>query len=212
MKSNKLLQSLIAVCLLLSTSIVNATNDDLAKAWDAFKKNDRDAALNGFKAAAADPTTKEEGYLGLSLLYWEQSKSQEAFSNFMNFYKASANPYPYVYALWTTECLFSDYGKKSKEQLALLNTIIADPRANSTIKAMAQSMLGYHYESIGDFKKGLAEFGKLGTIANWQVVGTFENISASGFNKDFQVVQNPRSDAEFKNKVDAKVSWFDVKD
>lgn len=203
---------MIAVCLLLSTTIVNATNDDLAKAWDAFKKNDRDAALNGFKAAAADPATKEEGYLGLSLLYWEQSKSQEAFNNFMNFYKASANPYPYVYALWTTECLFSDYGKKSKEQLALLNTIIADPRANSTIKAMAQSMLGYHYESIGDFKKGLAEFDKLGTIANWQVVGTFENISASGFNKDFQVVQNPKSDAEFKNKVDAKVSWFDVKD
>jgi hypothetical protein len=206
------LQSMLVIAFLFTTSVTKANKDDLAKAWESFKKNDRDAAINGFKACIADPSTKEEAYLGLCLSYWEQAKTPEAFENFMNFYKASSNPYPYVYALWTTDCLFSNYGKKSKEQLALLNTIIADPRANSTIKGMAQSMVGYHYESIGDFKKALVEFNKLGTINNWQVVGTFENISGSGFNKDFQVLQNPKSDAEFKNSVDAKVNWFEVKD
>jgi len=208
----KTLLLLLAFFTLLSTNTILANKDDLKKGWDAFKENDREKAINYFRGAAIDADTKAEANLGLAMTYRGMGKPDEGFKCMMNFYKSSPNPYPYMYALWASAPLFDGYGKQTKEQIALLNSIIADSRANSLIKAMAHATLGYHYSAIGDFKKANAEYTHLGSINNWQVTGTFDNISASGYNKDFKVLENPKADAQFENKVGAKVSWFEVKD
>lgn len=208
----KLLLMLVSAFSLILNQTSWANNDDLKKGWDAFKENDREKAINYFKTAAADADTKAEANLALAIVYRGMDKRQEGYKSFMEFYKSSPNPYPYMYALWTSNSLFDGYGKKTKEEITLLNAILADTKANSLIKAMAHSMLGYHYNSIGDFKKAADEFAKLGSINNWQVTGTFDNISANGFNKDFKVLDNPKADAKFENKVGATVSWFEVKD
>ena len=202
---------LIVISQVTIINIAKAGDGNVAKGWDAFKNNRLDEAVGFFKSAIKNNEAKDEANLGLSLTYWMQSKDEEAFKNFMEFFKTSPNPYPYAYALWTSSCVFDGYGKKSKEQLQLINTIINDKKANGTIKAMAQSMLAYHYENIGDFKKANEEFDKLGTIDNWQIVGTFENISASGFNKDFKALTNPKPDYKFKLKTGAEINWINVK-
>ncbi len=208
----KLFLFTITLVLLFNSKISVANNDDLKKGWEAFMTNDRDKAINLFKEAANDADTKDEANLALAIVYRGMGKREEGFKCMMNFYKSSPNPYPYFYALWSSSSLFDGYGKKSKEELALLNSILLDKRANSLMKAMVHSMIGYHYSAIGDFKKANMEFALLGTINNWQITGTFDNISASGFNKDFKVLENPKPDAEFENKVGAKVSWFEIKD
>ncbi len=208
----KLFLLLVTVSMLLSSNISVANNDNMKKGWEAFMANDREKAINYFKDAANDADTKDDANLALAMAYRAMSKREEGFKAMMNFYKSSPNPYPYFYALWSSSSLFDGYGKKSKEELALLNSILLDKRANSLIKAQVHSMIGYHYSAIGDFKKANAEFALLGSINNWQVTGTFDNISASGFNKDFKVLENPKSDAQFENKVGAKVSWFEIKD
>jgi hypothetical protein len=73
---------------------------------------------------------------------------------------------------------------------------------------MANSLLAKHYEAQGNFKEAAVNYEKLGTINDWQIVGTFDNTSGSGFNKDFGVLANPKEDAVFKNKVNADVKWF----
>ena len=50
--------------------------------------------------------------------------------------------------------------------------------------------------------------GRMGAINKWQVLGTFDNTSGSGFSKDWGVVGKPLSSDVFKNKVDAEVKWY----
>lgn len=45
-------------------------------------------------------------------------------------------------------------------------------------------------------------------IDKWQFVGEFDNISGSGFEKDYGPLSNPSANAQFDNKIGAKVKWF----
>jgi len=45
---------------------------------------------------------------------------------------------------------------------------------------------------------------------DWQIVGDFENISASGYDKNYGPLDHPEPEAVFKNKIAADVHWFDL--
>jgi tetratricopeptide (TPR) repeat protein len=198
-----------ALVFFISISLTaSASKETLKQGWDAFNGNKRAEAKDFFKQAANDADTKAEANLALSLVYWSEDKTKEAFSAFEAFYGASANPYPYLYALWTSPVLFENYDKKEDNQLKFLKKLEGDNKANGTIKAMVHSMLGKHYEAVGDFKKSEDEYSQTGTIENWQVLGTFDNTSGSGFNKDYGALSKPEANSTFKNKVDADVKWF----
>lgn len=201
--------SLLFFTLLLLVFNASASQETLKQGWDAFNANKRKEANELFTKAAKDADTKAEANLALALLWAGDDKTDKAFTYFNEFYNASSDPYPYVYALWTSSAAFNGYGKKNEAQLKLVRTILTDPKANGTIKAMAHSILGKHYEAIGDFKKMEEELSQIGSIERWKVVGTFDNTSASGFNKDFGVLANPKDDAVFKNKVNADVKWYE---
>ena len=51
--------------------------------------------------------------------------------------------------------------KKNEEKVKFLKRLTDESKTNGTIHAMAHSMLGKHYETVGDFKK--AEHDLLGT-------------------------------------------------
>ena len=207
MKKIKLLFLLLLFC----SKTTLASTEDLKKAWEAFAANNRVEAVTLFKLAAKDPTTKSEASLALSIIARDNGNTKEAFSYFMDFYKTSENPYPYAFALWTSSCVNSGYAKKSKEQIAFLKQVAMDPKANQCIQALANSMLGYHFQKSNDFKSGKLFFDKINVVRFCQAVGQFENVSGSGFNKDFGVLENSSSSAVFKSKVGADVKWFNVK-
>lgn len=185
-----------------------ASKETLKQGWDAFNNNKRKEALELFQKAAADNDTKADANLALALFYWSEDKAGEGFKSLQNFYSTSSDPYPYLYALWTSPVGFDGYTFKKDDKLKFLKKLADDNKANGTIKAMVHAMLGKHNESIGDFKKAEEEYQQQGTIDNWQVLGTFDNTSGSGFNKDFGALTNIGPDAVFKNKVNADVKWF----
>ena len=200
--------SLALLMLLTLTITASASKETLKRGWDAFNKNKRKEAVELFKKAAADADTKADANLALTLVYWSEDKTAEGFKAFQNFFNASPNPYPYIYALWNAPVVFNGDEKKKDDRLELLKKITTDSKANGTLQAMAHAMIGKHYESIGDFRKAGEEYAQIGAITNWQILGTFDNTSGSGFNKDFRVLANPEPDAIFKNKVDADINWF----
>lgn len=203
--SRKIMALLFA---LLFFSLSFANKETLKQGWDAFNNNKRKDALALFSKAAADADTKAQANLAMALVWWSEDKQNEAFKAFQDFFSTSDNPYPYLYALWTSPAVFDDYEKKNDAKITFLQQLVNDPKANGTIHAMAHAMLGKHYENIGEFKKADEEFSQIGSIENWQVLGTFDNTSGSGFSKSFGAVENPKPDAVFKNKVDADVRWF----
>ena len=202
---------LLLLVLSLFTKVNLASNADLKKAWEAFAANNRTEAVTLFKQAAQDPESKAEANLALSLISRDNGNSADALNYFMEFYKSSDNPYPYTFALWTTSCVNNNYDKKSKEQVTFLKMLATDPKANQCMQSLANSMLGYHYQKSNDFKSSKEYFGKIDIVQFCQAVGQFENVSGSGFNKDFLVLANPTGTAVFKNKVGADVKWFNVK-
>lgn len=206
MKPLRLLPIFLLIFLIIPAA--RADKETLTKGWEAFNTNQRDQAKSLFEKAALDTDTKAQANLALSLLYWGSDKSKESFAAFSEFMKASDNPYPYLYALWTSPPVFDSYGKKDKSQTDLLKELMTDPKANGTIQAMAHAILGGNYEYAGDFKKMETEYSQIGSIEKWQVLGTFDNTSASGFNKDFGALQKPKTSDTFKNKVGADVTWF----
>ena len=200
--------TLALTMLLVFSQGLLANKETMKQGWDAFNKNKRKEAIEFFQKAANDADTKADANLALTLVWWSEDKTTEGFKAFKNFFEASPNPYPYIYALWNAPVVFNGDEKKKDERLDLLKRLTMDPKANGTIQAMAHAMIGKNYESIGDFRKAREEYDKLGAISKWQILGTFDNTSGSGFNKDFRVIANPEPDAIFKNKVNADVSWF----
>jgi predicted Zn-dependent protease len=195
----------------ISLSSFGKSPETLKKAWDAFNRNQRAEAQTLFQQAANNATTKADANLGLAMLAWSEENNKKAFGFIEKFYEASDNPFPQIYALWSTGVMFNGFsGKKTDYQMKFLQKLLQDKRADGTIRAMIYSAIGSHYENSLKTKEAFAEYAKIGAIENWQVLGTFENTSASGFNKDFGALAHPEATATFKNKVNAEVKWFKV--
>lgn len=202
----------IFIILLLTLFVSKSVySQNLNKQWEDFKSNNILDAIDGFKEAAKSPNLMNEAHLGLAMCYAQNENYDEAFSAFQKFYAVAPDPYPYVYALWTNGIIFDGYGKKNEAKLKFLNTVIADTRANGTIKAMAHYMLAKHYQLSNKVSKSLEEFAKIGNIENWQMLGTFDNISASGYDKNWGALEKSGINEEFVNFAGAKVKWFKVK-
>ncbi|MER2998101.1 DUF3857 domain-containing protein [Pontibacter populi] len=196
---------------LLAPSLAYSQNSaSLDSAWKSFYSNDRQQARELFTKATKDVSTKAEAFLGLSLLATIDKTNSEAFAEYTRFVAANPAHYPYTFALWSTPAVTAGGGKKSQAQLAYLQNLANDTRANGTLRAMAQSITGSHYEAINNQKQAEASYSQIGAITDWQIVGEFENISASGFNKAYGPIKQGGSDAVFTNKAGAKVKWFNL--
>lgn len=186
------------------------SQSDLQQGWDYFNKNNIPKAREYFTKATADNKDKAEAYLVLSLMATVDRTSDEAFKDFEQFYNASDNPYPYLDALWTSDAVMNGFGRKTDEQIAFLQKLLADPKLDGTMKAKVHSMLGDHFEKIQQDKKADEEFSKIQSIEKWQLAGEFENLSGSGFDKDFGPLEYPKSTSGFTNKYKASVNWINL--
>lgn len=196
------------VCFALPVTAGFSQQENIDKGWNEFNKNNRKEAAGYFQQATSDPAA----YLDLCLVNKSNHNNEEAFNDFLLFYKNATNPYPYIYALWSSEFLRGDGSAAlDKPHVDFFEQLRADAKAGATLRAMANAALGSYYESVNDYDKAKTFFKELNVIDQWSITGSFDNLSGSGFDKDFGVLAHPQSDAVFKNDKDADVKWFAVK-
>lgn len=203
------LKVVFVLLMLVSTTIANAQSG-LSKAWQAFFENKRADARALFTDASKQPATAEEALLGLSLLAHVDRSADESFDYFKKFCALSKNPQPYIYALWTTSSVNASYGKKSPAQTAFLRDIIAHKDYDGMLAAMSYSMLGSSFETAKKFDLADKEYKNIGSIDSWSIIGEFENISTSGFDKSYETVDHPEAGYMFTNKHGVKNTWFEI--
>jgi len=192
--------------LLLVSTVVRA--DKLSEGYAAFKANDFKQAYEHFKKAALLPETKAEANLMMALMSTTYKDELTAFSYFMEFYRSSENPDMYLTALFN-HALFNGFRSvKPKEEIIFFTELLNRNDLQPTLKAYLLEAMGKYYESMGDIKKSREYLAQIGAVKEWQIVGDFENISASGFDKEFGPLSQPEPDAIFKNKIGAPVKWF----
>ncbi|PTQ99791.1 transglutaminase superfamily protein [Mucilaginibacter yixingensis] len=182
----------------------------MPKAWQAFFENNRDQARTLFTQELNQPATAGDALLGLSMLAQLDRPSAEAFSYFQKFYAQSKDPQPFIYAFWDTPSINADFRKKSPAQLAFLQNVAQNKNLDGTINAMANAMIGNHYQAIKQYEKADEAFKNIGSVDNWTITGEFDNISTSGFDRTYNVLTHPEPSAEFVNKRGAKIGWRNV--
>ncbi len=204
------MQKLFITIAFLFLIIASVSADELSEGYAAFAKNDLTQARQHFTAATQVKNSQAEAYIMLSLISSVNQNAGISFAHFLNFYKTSSNPIPYTMALWHQKSVIGYDVLKSRAQVKFMEEVMQRPDADCTLKAYATEDLAKYYESTGDIKKSKELFARIGAVMNWQIAGDFENISASGFDKNYSPVSQPEPDAVFTNKIGAGVKWFNL--
>ena len=201
-------QALLLLLFILLCSTQSTHGQAYQKGWDAFTGNKNVEARKYFNEAISNSESKEDAFLSLCLIDWTESKLDAAFDDFIKFYEISPNPYPYLYTMSGLPFLFESNNILSPKKLEFFEKIVANPNMNGTLKAMLYQQLGMYYEKMNNLKKAKEWYNKIGVITHWQVLGTFDNTSGSGFSKDWGVLAKSKTSDVFNNKVDAEIKWF----
>ncbi|SJZ90912.1 transglutaminase domain-containing protein [Sediminibacterium ginsengisoli] len=201
-------RSLVSCLLLLCCSALSA-QDNYKQAWAALNRHDHTAAANLLGTAVKSGNFSPD--LFITKIYLDEYTGRERFNTTFaaDFYDKTENPYPYIYALWFSDALVGSYGKKTNpHQLLMIEKLINDQKAPGTLVASAHYQKGAHLLFSGRPDSAAIAYSKVGNLRNWQYAGPFENLSESGFYKNYGPLENPDSSAVFLSSTNAPVKWF----
>ncbi|MBA4849769.1 transglutaminase domain-containing protein [Emticicia sp. BO119] len=198
---------LLLLFCLSSTSFLFAQNN-YQKGWEYLNNADVDNAINSFEKALKDKNSKAKAQLTLTMLYDALGKPEEASLLFNDFFDNSPDPNDELFALWFENGVVGQPGKHKPYQLGLMKKIEKDSRSKGKFDEIIKYRLTSHYTYANDIDK-FKEYDKIITsIRNWALVGPFDNVMNSGFNKDFGVLQNPKEGKSFQSRYGADIQWF----
>lgn len=202
-------RSFLTAALLLSLSAnLNAQNNqDYVNLVKTNKKETAIARINDNKDKSQ--RTPEESLLA-AIIETNNEHYLQAFYHFRDFYSKHPNPYPYFYAFSSSGMFNRRESATSNDVKSFLKSVMNDAKADMTSKSIAISELARRMELKNDLQGSRDMYLNLKDVQNWSTVGVFENVSGSGFNKDFGVLNHPEQEYKFKNKYGANVRWFKI--
>jgi tetratricopeptide (TPR) repeat protein len=194
---------------LLFAPALNLLANDYENAWKALDQNDRKKALSLLKHAMNDPATAVDAYITYVYIKTFEGQDDKIHDYISEAYENLPDPNAYVYAMWFNRAVLGEYGKKTSTQQKLLAKILADKRINGSVKAAAYYVKSLHYQFSNDITSALNECGKIGAAGPlWQLAGPFDNLSGSGFFKNFGPLEQPGPTARFTSLNNAEIAWF----
>ncbi len=200
---------IITAVMACAVLMCHAQESNYAKAWKALNKSERQEAATLLTAAAKDNADFEDAYITNLYLQSFSGREDEINDFDKKFYSASKNPFPYIYALWFNSAVTGSYSKKNHDyQFDILDRIISDSKAPGELIAAANYQKGAHYLFSNNFSKAQKAYDEIGSIRNWQYTGPFENLSESGFNKEYGPLTHPEPAAKFKSLNNADITWI----
>ncbi len=183
----------------------------LEEAWKSFDNNDYKKAKEMFSLSGKENINdRVEANLMQLLLISQESGESDCLKYLKDVYPLLENPNPYLIALWSSKAIMRVPPRMDENLTDFLEELVENPKTDGTVKAWIYEVLeqryDWHYKIAKSNKAGV----KIGAIYDWQAVGAFENISASGFDKSFPPIDHPESDFIFKNREGAGVKWFNL--
>ena len=114
------------IVLLLSLIVLNSLiySNELSDGYESFIKNDIKSAYQHFISATSQTECKSEAFLMLSLMSSVYKDQTTAFNYFLEFYKSSPNPEPYIMSLFKHNNVFGYNSLISASQLSWLNELL----------------------------------------------------------------------------------------
>lgn len=192
------------------STLVAADNDNalVEDAWKALRENRQQDALQSFESAIKANPDNRRAYLGLMYIHNMQDNYSGAWKAFENVLRIEKNYYPYAYAQWVSPMIFSTENSSADPYKKLYGRVLSDDNAPGSLKAMAAEQMATRMVRGGDIGKATDMFNQIGFIRSWSLAGPFENISASGYSKEYGPEKEYRTSAVYEGVSGIPVSWF----
>lgn len=182
-------------------------SDNLSKGWEAFSENDLDASERYFLRAVSGSGDLSSAYTGLMLIADIRGEYVKKFEYVRKAIEHAEDRSATSHALLSNMGFSLTTWDINDERIDLMESLIEDPQIHWTVKATLYAALGHHYRSTRDFRDADRSFSQVGAVKDWSAVGVFENISGSGFDKDYEPIRQPKRTSGFTNKNGAPVNW-----
>lgn len=201
------MKRLLILAVFLTAFFTSYCQPSLKKAHDLLlKENKQKEALSILTDLTASQTEAEAALLTLAMVELSNEHYEKGADYLLRFLAKTENPYPYIHAFWTSGIFSASSG--GKKMTKYIEDLAKDSKATSTLRALAYSNLAVTAYQRNDIKESKNLYAQYSEIGNWSTVGSFENVSGSGFNKDYGVLAHPEKTYVFKNNKGADIKWF----
>jgi cytochrome c-type biogenesis protein CcmH/NrfG len=180
-------------------------------AWQAWNRNDQAAVERYFLAAQKEDPYSLRASIGLYYLYSMQQKYEASAHQIIRALPFARDQDPYVYAAWQILIFRTQNFSDRKPVIDLFKRLANTPSTNSSLKAMSNAALGDYYESLNNFPLSKKYYDEQNAVGQWKLIGPFENISASGFERAFPPEGAFDAQAVCTGKNGIPISWFPQK-
>jgi tetratricopeptide (TPR) repeat protein len=194
-------------------AISSKSNLLVEEAWKYWGENNYQLVEQKFKEAIQEDENNTRAYIGLSYLYQLHDRNSDAWQQFKNVLHTENNYYPYIFsAMLTPKILLNnnDFDDIQDEILKLYLKTANDPNADMMLRGSINEKVGRYYLRYNNYKKAMKYFNALNAITDWYVIGPFDNISASGFDKNYPPETEIDYSKIYKGKNNINVQWFKI--
>lgn len=206
MLSKTRLQLALLSLFYLCTTCLQA--QDYQKAWEALNQGNLTQAQALLEKASQQTSTAIDAAFTQILIAEYNGQEPASRKHLTPIQKMDFDLSPYYYAKWWNEGVAGTPGMKTKEQKNFLEQELKNPKLHPQLKAAIQYHLGHHYIRENKFNETRNYWSGLANLLNWQVTGAFDNISESGFDKNYPPIEQAEPTAKFKASNNSEIYWF----
>ncbi len=207
MFSKTFILSFFALILLVTLEV----RSDINKAWELFKINNfKDSYTECEKIINSPNKDRTDALILMSIISDISNDYKQSIGLFKEIFNSEQDINPFFFSLFISNSITSIPSYDNDELIELFENLLQTNKLNSTNKVWLIEYLSKDYKFKGDIDKAVEYGNMIRAIYDWQVVGSFENISESGFDLDFGVINHPEPDYVFTDKNGAEVKWFDI--
>jgi len=204
---------ILFIYLLSQTSLLFANSNEIVNnAWNHIVENNFIEAREILQSAI-DDDNNPRAHIAISFIDQLLGKNKESWESYEEALDNLENPYPYIFAATLTgRGQITPFATEGEGMMTLYPDLISGKPADSggILKTGAYERMGRYNQFSGDLQEAEKLFNKIGSINAWNVIGPFENISASGFGKVFGPEREYEFEKEYKGKNGMPANWFAV--
>ncbi|MEJ2545391.1 MAG: tetratricopeptide repeat protein, partial [Calditrichaceae bacterium] len=202
---------LLLICSILANASESSGSEYVNEGWQQLAQNNFSEAENTFLKAIEKDEKDSRPYLALSYLMQLKEKNEIAWEWYNKALKNLENPYPYVFAAYLTKRgLLIPRVNKDKGLIKIFPSMTEEADETGVLRAGAMEMMGRYHQEYGDIELANEYFNKLNAIDEWTLIGPFENISASGYDKIFDPELEYKESEIYEGKNGIPVKWFRI--
>ena len=197
----------------VGSQVANATaaSDTLIEAaWRAWQVPDYTLAEKQFHSAIEADPSDLRGYSGLALLDNSREKYPECWEALKNLQAQGGDIYPYLFSFWETVRFRLRNDFKKTGLLNYLDKLTDAGDEHGLIQAQAAEALEDYYHERRELRTADTYRQKMNAVSDWLLIGPFENLSASGYDKVYPPEREFDSSAAYEGKGGVPASWFPI--